>query len=90
MNFATLQSKPDKSEQRQFRLQEMAVSTMREQDPGFAGAWEKALRQAESDMESAESGFSKLIRKVVPGLGYSGSRPAATEAQVIERHSDPA
>jgi len=90
VNFATLQSKPDKTEQRQFRLQEMAISTMREQAPGFAGAWEKAIRQAESEMASAESGFAKLVRKVVPGLGYSGSRPAATEAQVIEHHNDPA
>lgn len=90
VNLATLQSKPDKSEQRQFRLQEMAISSMREQAPGFAGAWEKALRQAESDMDSAESGFSKLVRKVVPGLSYSGNRPAATEVQVIETHSDPA
>lgn len=89
VNFATLQSKPDKNEQRQFRVYEMAISTMREQAPGFAGAWEKAIRQAESEMASAESGFSKLVRRVVPGLGYSGSRPTATEPQVIESHVDP-
>jgi predicted nucleic acid-binding Zn-ribbon protein len=89
VNLAALQNKPDKSELRQFRMQEMAISTMREQAPGFAGAWEKAMRQAETDMDSAESGFSKLVRKVVPGLSYSGSRPAATEAQVIENQSDP-
>lgn len=84
VNLSTLQSKPDKNEQRQFRMQEMAISTMREQAPGFAGAWEKAMRQAESEMETAESGFSKLVRKVVPGLSYSGTRPTATEAEVIE------
>lgn len=82
VNLAALQNKPDKSEQRQFRLQEMAVSSMREQAPGFAGAWEKAMRQAEADMASAESGFSKLMRKVVPGLGYSGGK--AAEAHVVE------
>lgn len=86
VNLAALQNKPDKSEQRQFRLQEMAVSSMREQAPGFAGAWEKAMRQAETDMASAESGFSKLMRKVVPGLGYSGGK--ATDTQVVET-SDP-
>jgi predicted nucleic acid-binding Zn-ribbon protein len=79
VNLAALQNKPDKSEQRQFRMQEIAVSSMREQAPGFAGAWEKAMRQAESDMTSAESGFSKLIRKVVPGLAYSGGKAAETE-----------
>jgi predicted nucleic acid-binding Zn-ribbon protein len=82
VNLAALQNKPEKSEQRQFRLQEMAVSSMREQAPGFAGAWEKAMRQAEADMASAESGFSKLMRKVVPGLGYSGGK--ATAAHVVE------
>lgn len=86
VNLAALQNKPDKSEQRQFRMQEMAVSTMREQAPGFAGAWEKAMRQAESDMASAESGFSKLVRKVVPGLSYTGSKPV--EAHVVE-NSEP-
>ena len=84
VNLSTLQSKPDRNEQRQFRMQEMAISTMREQAPGFAGAWEKAMRQAESEMETAESGFTKLVRKVVPGLGYTGTRPTASETQVIE------
>lgn len=88
VNLAALQNKPDKNEQRQFRLQEMAITTMREQAPGFAGAWEKAMRQAEADMDSAESGFSKLVRKVVPGLSYSGTKPAAAEGHVIENESD--
>ena len=82
VNLAALQNKPDKSEQRQFRMQEIAISSMREQAPGFAGAWEKAMRQAEAEMASAESGFSKLVRKVVPGLGYAGAKPA--EAEVVE------
>ncbi|MDP4625863.1 MAG: hypothetical protein NWT08_12075 [Akkermansiaceae bacterium] len=88
VNLSALQSKPEKNEQRQFRMQEMAISTMREQAPGFAGAWEKAMRQAESEMDAAESGFSKLVRKVVPGLSYSGTRPTATETQVIESKSE--
>jgi len=87
VNLSTLQNKPDKSEQRQFRMQEMAISTMREQAPGFAGAWEKALKQAEKEMEEAESGFRKLVRKVVPGLGHS-TRPTSSETRVIEDSSD--
>lgn len=88
VNLAALQSKPDKNEQRQFRMQEMAISTMREQAPGFAGAWEKAMRQAEADMDSAESGLSKLVRRVVPGLSYSGNRQATPEPQVIETQTE--
>ena len=78
VNLAALQNKPDKSEQRQFRMQEMAISAMREQAPGFAGAWEKAMRQAEADMAAAESGLTKLIRKVVPSIGYSGGSASGT------------
>jgi predicted nucleic acid-binding Zn-ribbon protein len=68
VNLACVQSKPEKSEQRQFRIQEMAIGKMREQAPGFAGAWEKAVREAEVEILSAESGLTKLMRKVVPGL----------------------
>lgn len=82
VTLAALQNKPDKAEQRQFRIQEMAVGAMREQAPGFAGAWEKAMRQAESEMDSAENGFTKLMRKVVPGLGHSA--PKLPETHTIE------
>ncbi len=89
VNLAALQNKPDKSEQRQFRMQEMAISTMREQAPGFAGAWEKAMKQADADMESAETGFSKLMRKVVPGLSYSGGKGNGnSDSQTIDSHHD--
>lgn len=88
VTLAALQNKPDKAEQRQFRLQEMAISAMREQAPGFAGAWEKAVRQAEAEMASAESGFTKLMRKVVPGLGHSPAKSAASDPQFIENQAD--
>ena len=88
VNLAALQNKPDKAEQRQFRIQEMAVSAMREQAPGFAGAWEKAMRQAETEMNSAESGFTKLMRKVVPGLGHSASKAQFTESQSLENTNE--
>lgn len=89
VNLASLQNKPDKAEQRHFRIQEMAISTMREQAPGFAGAWEKAVRQAESEMDSAENGFTKLMRKVVPGLGNSSPKAPALEPHTIETSGEP-
>lgn len=89
VTLAALQNKPDKAEQRQFRIQELAVSAMREQAPGFAGAWEKAMRQAEAEMDSAESGFTKLMRKVVPGLGYSTPKQPLSDTHAIENSSEP-
>ena len=82
VNLATLQTKPEKGEARQYRVQELAVRSMREQAPGFAGAWEKALRSAEAEIESAEGGFTKLVRRVVPGL--AAPRQGAGGVQGIE------
>jgi uncharacterized membrane-anchored protein YhcB (DUF1043 family) len=84
VNLATIQAKPDKAELRQSRIVEIAISSMREQAPGFAGAWEKALRHAEGEMHSAESGFTKLIRKVTPSF----SRNSSSETPVIENQND--
>jgi hypothetical protein len=57
---------------------ESAVRMMREQAPGFAPAWEKAMRQAEVDLEAGESGLKKLVRRVIPGIGNSGGGNSPT------------
>jgi DNA repair exonuclease SbcCD ATPase subunit len=80
VNIAALQQKPGRAEQRQLHIYEIAVRTMREQAPGFAPAWEKALRQAESEVEAADSGLVKLVRRVIPGLGNSQSAQTALVA----------
>ncbi|MBN8460661.1 MAG: hypothetical protein J0M04_22755 [Verrucomicrobia bacterium] len=87
VNLAALQQKPGKAEMRQLQMFETALRTMREQAPGFAPAWEKALRQAETEMEAADKGLLKLVRRVIPGLGsqMSGSSaPALSVSQDAE------
>lgn len=76
ISVATLQVKPGRAELRHLRVSEGAVRLMREQAPGFAPVWEKAMRQAEADLEAEEGGLRKLIRRVVPGIG-PGSGGAA-------------
>lgn len=76
VNSAALQQKPGRAEQRQLQITEAAVRLMREQAPGFAPAWEKALRQAEADHEAADSGLKKLVRRVMPGFGGSSAQSA--------------
>jgi hypothetical protein len=71
VNNSALQQKPGRAEQRQLQIYEIAIRTMREQAPGFAPAWEKALRQGEMEADAAESGLKKLVRRVIPGLGNS-------------------
>jgi hypothetical protein len=74
VNNAALQQKPGRAEQRQLQVYEIAVRSMREQAPGFAAAWEKAIRQGESEVEASESGLKKLVRRVIPGLGNTSSQ----------------
>ncbi len=69
VNNAALQHKPGRAEQRLLQIHEIAIRTMREQAPGFAPAWEKAMRHAESEIDAAESGLKKLVRRVLPGIG---------------------
>lgn len=66
MNLNAAQQKPGRAERRQLEILEGAASSMREQAPGFAPAWEKALRDAEAHQKDAESGLKKLMRKVMP------------------------
>ncbi len=87
VNNSALQQKPGRAEQRQLHIQEIAIRTMREQAPGFAPAWEKAFRLAESEVDAAESGLVKLVRRVIPGLG--NSMPSSPSSQpVITVHDD--
>jgi DNA anti-recombination protein RmuC len=75
VNNSALQQKPGRAEQKLLQIHEIAIRTMREQAPGFAPAWEKALRQGEAELDAAESGLKKLVRRVIPGLGNSSSSP---------------
>jgi hypothetical protein len=87
VNLAALQQKPGRAELRQLQVFDAAIRTLREQAPGFAPAWEKAVRQAETELEAADSGLMKLVRRVIPGLpgAPTASQPAA---QAIETSQD--
>jgi hypothetical protein len=81
VNFAALQQKPGRAELRQLQLTETAVRALREQAPGFAPAWEKALRQAEAELDAADSGLKKLVRRVIPGLA-APSNPGTESGEI--------
>lgn len=67
VNLSTVGQKAGRAEMKQLHLMETAVTVMREQAPGFAPAWERAMREAENTHEAAEGGLKKLMRKVLPG-----------------------
>jgi len=80
VNTAALQQKPGRAEQRLLQIHEAAVRLMREQAPGFAPAWEKALRQAEADLDAADSGLKKLVRRVT---GLSNGTPSSSTQPIL-------
>jgi len=67
VNLGTVSQKAGRAEMRQLHMMESAVAVMREQAPGFAPAWEKAIRDAEAAEEAGAGGLKKLMRKVLPG-----------------------
>jgi hypothetical protein len=86
MNNAALQQKPDRAQQKLLQIHEVAIRTMREQAPGFAPAWEKAMRQGEAEVDAAESGLKKLVRRVIPQLGTSP--PASGQLAISEEAAE--
>lgn len=74
VNNNALQQKPGRAEQRQLQVYEIAIRSLREQAPGFAAAWEKAVRQGEVEVEASESGLKRLVRRVIPGLGNTSAQ----------------
>lgn len=86
VNLSSAQQKPGRAELRQLTIIEQAVGLMREQAPGFAQAWEKALRQAETEFEASEGGLKKLVRKVLPSIGTAGLQ---VEEEKVEKEEEP-
>lgn len=81
INLAASQQKPGRAEMRHLQITEAAVRAMREQAPGFAQAWERALRDAEHQAEQQDKGLVKLVRRMIPALGSGKNKPdvAASE-----------
>ena len=88
VNFATLQAKPGRAEHRQYQITETAIRAMREQAPGFAPAWEQALRTAEGEYEEAEGGLKKLVRKVIPGISTAATHSPVVDATPVEEKKE--
>lgn len=81
INLAASQQKPGKAEMRHLHNTEMAVRTMREQAPGFAQAWEKAIRDAEQVAEQQDSGLVKIMRRMIPSLGMGRGKAESEDNQ---------
>ena len=65
-NLNVAKQKPGRAELRHLQMMENAVSVMREQAPGFAPAWEKAMRDAEAAELAAEGGLEEADPQGAP------------------------
>ncbi len=81
INLAASQQKPGRAEMRHLQITEAAVRSMREQAPGFAQAWERALREAEQLAEQQDHGLVKLVRRMIPALGQGKNKSDSTSAE---------
>jgi membrane-bound lytic murein transglycosylase B len=81
INLAASQQKPGRAEMRHLQITEAAVATMREQAPGFAQAWERALRDAEQQAEQQDKGLVKLVRRMIPRLGQGKTKSESSAGE---------
>jgi hypothetical protein len=81
INLAALQNKPGKSEMRHLCMTETAVRIMRERAPGFASAWEAAMREAEQEAEDQGNGLKKIVRKFIPHLSLGKTKTIDADDQ---------
>lgn len=71
------QQKPGRAELRMLSVYDRAVRIMNQKAPGFAPAWESALRESENEVESSENGMSAMLRRAFRPLAALGPGGAA-------------
>lgn len=85
-----LKNKPGRAELHTLHVYDKAIHLMNEKSPGFAPAWESALREAEQQVEESETGVRALFRKVFqPSLSGPASESGNPDLmQGEDRESD--
>ena len=83
VSVKTLGQKPGRAEVRLLNIYDGALRKMMLNAPGFSGAWEASLQEAEREYEENEKGFKSIIKKV-----FSPSLAHNTEPQKIEQQKE--
>lgn len=77
ISVKTLGQKPGRAEVRLLNIYDGALRKMMLNAPGFSGAWEASLQEAEREYEENEKGFKSIIKKVFsPSIAHN-TDPAA-------------
>lgn len=68
-----LAQKPGRREVMNLHIYQRAVALMMESAHGFAPMWQKALREAEEEVEKIDHGKTSFIRKIIPPQFFGNS-----------------
>jgi hypothetical protein len=72
ISVKTLGQKPGRAEVRLLNIYDGALRKMMLNAPGFSGAWEANLQEAEREYEENERGFKSIIKKVFsPSIAHN-------------------
>lgn len=73
----TLAQKPGRREVMNLHVYQRAIAIMTESAQGFAPMWQRALREAEAELEQSDQGGASFIRKIIPTqiFGGGGAEP---------------
>lgn len=69
----SLSQKPDKKEVFALHTYQKAIDKMSESLVGFAPAWQKALKEAEVEVDQIQEGKKSFVRRIIPRQFLSGS-----------------
>lgn len=83
-----LQQKPDRISARTLEVWQRAVDSMHSRAPGFAAAWQDALREAETEVGEMEGGMKAWVRRFLGTKNAMMSLPeTATEKKEASREA---
>jgi hypothetical protein len=69
----SLAQKPGRREIMNMHVYQKAIGIMTESAQGFAPMWQRALREAEAEVEKSDQGSSSFIKKIIPTQIFGGS-----------------
>lgn len=89
VSLQTVNTKPGRKEVRQFHIYQKALDIMFEKAPGFAPAWQNALREGESEMKKIDKGFIPFIKKLSGGSVSDSSQDSLPDKSSSRDSDEP-
>ena len=72
ITVAELKNKPDRAELQKLYVLDKAAALMTERAPGFAAAWQAALKEAQAELDKTSTGLLPWIRRIIHPSLVSG------------------